>query len=343
MLKIICIEEHAIDPAIGKAAGPALQREAPYLALSDTERAASAPRNAHRPTVVPMKKVGPLAADLRETRLAAMDEQAIQIQVVSWSSPVQMVPVNEAGALARAANDTLAKAIAENPSRLSGFAALPWQDPQAAADELSRAVTELGLKGALILGRPSDSFLDDPRYLPIFERLNTLKVPLYVHPFVPLPMVQKTYYSGFAPEVTAQFSLAGWGWHHESGIQIIRLILAGMFDRFPDLQIISGHWGEMVPFFLSRLDDMLPTSVTGLSRNISETYRSQVWVTPSGMFDLPQFEFIHKVLGPDRIIWSVDYPYVTLDGTREFLEALPVSDEDRQKIAHGNAERLLGL
>lgn len=343
MLKIICIEEHAADPAIGQAAGPAMQRDAPYMALSCTEPAASAPRNPHRPTFLPMNRVGPLAADLGATRIAAMDEQAIQMQVVSWASPIQMTPASEAPALARAANDRLAAAIAENPSRLSGFATLPWQDPTAAADELSRAVTELGLKGVLILGRPSNSFLDDPRYLPVFERLNALKAPLYIHPFVPLPPVQQAYYDGLDPEVTAQFSLAGWGWHHEAGVQTLRLILAGLLDRFPDLRIISGHWGEMVPFFLARLDDTLPPAVTGLSRSVSETYRSQVWVTPSGMFDRPHFEFIHKVLGADRIIWSVDYPYVTVDGTREFLEALPVSDEDREKIAHRNAEQLLGL
>jgi len=343
VLKIICIEEHAINPAIGRAAAPALQCEAPYVALSGTERAASAPRNPYRPSLVAMQKVGPLAADFRDTRIAAMDEQAIQVQIVSWSSPLQMVPADEAVALARAANEALGKAVAENPSRLGGFAALPWQDPQAAADELSRSVTELGLKGALILGRPGDGFLDDPRYLPVLERLNALKLPLYVHPFVPVPAVQQAYYGGFDAEVTAQLSLAGWGWHHEAGIQIIRLILAGVFDRFPDLRIISGHWGEMVPFFLARLDDMLPISVTGLSRSISETYRSQVWVTPSGMFDRPHFEFIHQVLGADRIMWSVDYPYLTMDGTRAFIEALPVSDKDREKIAFRNAEQLLGL
>jgi uncharacterized protein len=281
--------------------------------------------------------------DLGQGRIAAMDEQSIQMQVVSCGSPAQSVPVIEAVTLVRAANDRLANAIADNPSRLSGFAALPWQDPQAAAEELSHAVGELGLKGAMIMGRPSDSFLDDSRYLPVFERLDALKVPLYIHPFVPLPAVQRAYYDGFAPEVIAQFSLAGWGWHHEAGIQTLRLILAGLFDRFPDLCVINGHWGEMVPFFLSRLDDTLPTAVTGLSRSISDIYRSQIWVTPSGMFDRPQFDFIHKTLAPDRIMWSVDYPYVTLDGTREFLETLPVSDEDREMIAHGNAERLLGL
>ena len=121
------------------------------------------------------------------------------------------------------------------------------------------------------------------------------------------------------------------------------MILSGMFDKYPDLQIISGHWGELVPFFLQRMDDMMPPEVTGLSRTITETYKAQVSVTPSGMLTLPHFEFIHKVLGPDRIIYAVDYPYLTMTGARAFLEGLPVSEADKEKIAHGNVERLLRL
>ena len=204
-------------------------------------------------------------------------------------------------------------------------------------------MTELGLKGVLLLGRPGATFLDDPRYAPVLGRLNDLNVPLYAHPGIPLPDVQQAYYSGFSPEVTAQFSLTGWGWHHEAGIHVLRLILSGAFERYPGLQVISGHWGEMVPFFLRRLDDMLPPNLTGLSQTITETYRNHVWVTPSGLFDLPQFQFIHTVIGADRIIWSVDYPYLTMDGTREFLGKLPVSEQDREKITHLNAESLFTL
>ena len=343
MLKIICIEEHADFADIDTAANPALMKDAPYMRLSSSERAASAPRNPHRPVIRTSKEANALAADLGEARLKAMDEQAIQMQVVSWSSPAQLAPKDRAVDLTRAANDALAKRISERPDRLSGFAVLPWQDPNAAAAELERAVCELGLKGALIVGRPGDTFLDDRRYLPVFAKLNELGTALYVHPFAPLPAVQHAYYGGFQEEVTAQFSLAAWGWHSEAGVHILRLILAGLFDRFPNLKVISGHWGEMVPFYLARLDDMLRPSVSGLERSISETYRAQIWVTPSGMFDLPNFTFCHEVLGAGHIIWSVDYPYYTLDGTREFLENLPVSDTDREKIAHGNAEQLLTL
>lgn len=265
------------------------------------------------------------------------------MQVVSYGSLAQLTPGDQAVALTQAANNRLAEAIAANPARLSGFAMLPWQDPQAAAAELDRSVTQLGLKGVLLLGRPGLRFLDDPGYAPVLEKLNDLRVPLYAHPGIPLPDVQQAYYSGFSPEVTAQFSLTGWGWHHEAGVHVLRLILSGTFEKYPRLQVISGHWGEMVPFYLHRLDDMLPPNVTGLSRTITEMYLNHVWVTPSGLFDLPHFQFIHTVIGADRIIWSVDYPYLTLDGTREFLAKLPVSEQDREKIAHLNAEKLFNL
>jgi predicted TIM-barrel fold metal-dependent hydrolase len=343
MLRIICIEEHANDPGIGMAAAAVMMEQAPYMELCQTERIAVTPHNPHRPGQVPMTQAVPLANEIGKVRLKAMDEQAIAMQVISLGQPTQMVPADRAIEMARAANDRLAASVAAHPDRFAGFATLPWQHPQAAADELTRAVNELGFKGALLMGRPGESFLDDPRYAPLLQRLNTLRVPLYVHPGVPAPAVKKAYYDGLSPEVVTQFALAGWGWHHEAGVQTLRLILSGAFDTYSDFRVISGHWGEMVPFYLARLDDLLPKAVTGLSRTISETYRAQIWVTPSGMFDLPHFKFIHEVLGADRIIWSNDYPYLTLDGTRAFLEQLPVSDADREKIAFRNAEGLLRL
>ncbi len=342
-MKIICIEEHAVDSEMGKAAQPALQKEAPYMAFSCTSNEACRPRNPHRPTLLTLKEATTLATDLGEGRIKAMDAEGIQMQVVSYGTPAQLAPKDQAVSLTQTANNRLAEAIAANPERLSGFGVLPWQDPRAAADELARSVNELGLKGALIVGRPGDTFLDDPRYTPVLQKLHELKIPLYVHPFHAVPEVQQAYYSGFSPEVTAQFSLAGWGWHHEAGIHVLRLLLSGAFEKFPDLQLISGHWGEMVPFYLQRLDEVIPPKVSDLSRSISESYKSNVWVTPSGMFDLPHFEFIYKVIGPDRIMWSADYPYFTIDGTREFLENLPISEVDKEKIAHRNAEKLFGL
>ena len=186
--------------------------------------------------------------------------------------------------------------------------------------------TDKAARPAVLDEAPYFGLMDSPNAA---SRLNDLSVPLYAHPGIPLPDVQQAYCTGFPPEVTAQFSPTGWGWHHEAGTHVLRLILSGTFGKYPGLQVISGHWGEMVPFYLHRLDDMLPPNLTGLSQTITETYLNHVWVTP--------------VVGADRIIWSVDYPYLTLDGTREFLGKLPVSEQDREKIAHLNAEKLFTL
>ena len=327
-MKLICVEEHVMDGDIVAQARPALQREAPYMVAQESGEASPTDR-----------RLGDFAAG----RIAEMDAHGIDMQILSYSSPVQLVPETRAVALAAAANDRLAQAVSSHPDRFGGFALLPWQVPGAAVDELDRAVTELGLNGVLIVGRPGPGFLDEPRYAPILAKLDALRVPLYVHPYDPIPEVQRSYYAGFAPAVTAQLSLGGWGWHHEAGVHVVRLVLSGAFERYPNLQVISGHWGEMVPNFLQRLDDVMPPAVTGLSATIGDTYRSHVWVTPSGMFYGAQVDFIAATVGLDRVIWSADYPYLPLENTRSFLEGLAIGDDDRHAIAHRNAERVLGL
>lgn len=341
--RLICIEEHRVDTAIAEAAQPLLRREAPYMGLQSSREASAYARAVNRPSLVELTEAIALGTDLGEGRLKKMDEHGIDMQVVSYSSPVQFAPEALSVSLARAANDRLCAAVSAEPTRLAGFAALPWQSPQTAVDELDRAVTELGLKGVMIAGRPGGTFLDDERYTPVLGKLNDLGVPIYLHPFHPLPAVQQAYYAGLRPEVSAQFSLGAWGWHNEAGVHVLRLILSGVFERFPNLQVISGHWGEIVPFYLARIDDVLPPNVTGLSGSITDTYRNHVWVTPSGMFYEPQFDFIRSVVGVDRLIWAADYPYLTLDGTRNFFDNLPITDEERRKIAHRNAERLFGI
>lgn len=342
-MKLICIEEHTIDLAIAKAARPIVEAEAPYMGLQSSATAVGQTPPGDRPRLVELNKAMEMGTDLGHGRIQNMDEHGIDMQVVSLSSPAQLVPTERAVTLTRAANNRLVQAIRANPTRLSGFAALPWQAPQAAVDELDRAITELGLKGVLIAGRPGNTFLDDARYAPILRKLEDLGAPLYLHPFYPLRQVQDAYYGGFRPEVSAMFSLGGWGWHNEAGIHLLRLILGGIFEEFPNLQVISGHWGEMVPFYLQRLDDVMPPSVTGLSSSITDTFRNHVWVTPSGMFHGPHFEFIRSIIGLDRVIWSVDYPYLSLDGTRRFLENLPITEDEAHKIAHRNAEGLFRL
>ena len=343
-MKIICIEEHTVDAAIAKASQQGLAAEAGYMADWGSRVDDKPPAFANiRPSLVPPKKSMELARDLGAGRIADMDEHGIDMQILSYSSSPQLAPAAEAIELTRAANDRLAEAIQANPARFGGFASLPWQDPEAAAVELERTVKELGFKGTLLTGRPGKTFLDDPRYEPVLAKLNELKVPIYVHPGFPLPAVREAYYGGLDKEVSARLSLFGWGWHNEAGVQVIRMMLSGQFDKFPNLQVISGHWGEMVPFYLQRMDDCLSQEVTCLSRSITDTYKQHVYVTPSGMLNLPHFEFIHKVVGADRIIYAVDYPYLTNTGARAFLENLPVSQEDREKIAHRNAEALFNL
>jgi predicted TIM-barrel fold metal-dependent hydrolase len=343
-VKLICVEEHVLDPAIGAATQGLVRAEAPYLPdwgsrVVDGRQVV----DPSRPHVVAPSESARKALETGEPRLADMDAASIDMQVLSYGGFPQLLPVAQSIDLNRAANDRLALAAQAHPARFAGFATLPWQAPEAAARELERAVKQLGLKGALINGRPGGTFLDDPRYAPVLAALDELKVPLYVHPGLPLPAVQAPYYGGFERELSARLAMFAWGWHNEAGIQVVRMLLAGVFDRYPGLQLISGHWGEMVPFFLQRLEDSIPQEASGLQRPIVQTYREHVYVSPSGMLTLPHFQFIHALMGAERILYSVDYPYQSLDGARAFIERLPVSDTDKALIAHGNAERLLHL
>lgn len=269
-MKLICLEEHTVDSAIAKASQPRQSAEAGYMADwgSRVEDKPSAFAD-NRPHLVSPQKVAESVSDVGAGRLSEMDKFGIDMQVLSYSSSPQLAPSAQAVELTRAANDRLGKAVTANPTRFAGFATLPWQDPQAAAAELERAVKELGMVGTLLGGRPGGTFQDDPRYEPVLARLSELKVPIYVHPGFPLPQVREPYYGGLDKEVSARLSLFGWGWHNEAGIQVIRMILSGTFEKFPSLQVISGHWGEMVPFYLQRMDDTIPREAT---RTLSHHY-----------------------------------------------------------------------
>lgn len=330
-MKIITFEEHISDPIIGAASGKALMEAYPWLAVPVQD-----------PSFSPSPEI---LGDMGAGRIAVMDANGIDMQILSSSNAPQLIAAPEAVSLVADANDRIAEAIKANPDRLAAFAMLPLSDPEAAAIELERTVTKLGFKGAMITGRPSADafFLDDERYAPVLETANRLEVPIYVHPGFPFKAVQEAYYSGFSPIVTNGLSTFSWGWHAEVGVQIIRMILAGVFEKYPKLQLIAGHWGEMVPFFLARLDQTLSKEDTKLPRTITEYFKEHVYVTPSGMFTMPHFLFTLDLLGADRILYSVDYPYISNEGARAFLENAPISQEDKEKIAHGNAEKLLKL
>ena len=283
--------------------------------------------------------------ELDEHRIAEMDKAGIDVQVLSLNSPgVQRLGGAEAVAFAKASNDHLAEAVRRHPKRLAGFAALPTSSPKRAAEELQRTVREFGFKGAAINGHTGGRYLDEKFFWPILERAEELRVPIYIHPTIPPAPVVKAYYSGNHPqEVTQLFAMAGWGWHIETAVHVLRLILSGAMDRFPDLQVVVGHLGEGLPFMIERLDSVLSPSTTKLERPIGRYLRENVYYTFSGFNYLPVFLSLLFEMGADRIMFSADYPFGSMTKAMEFLEKLPVSPGERERIAHSNAERLLRL
>jgi uncharacterized protein len=282
--------------------------------------------------------------DLDDRRIADMDAAGIDVQVLSLTAPgVEQLDAPEAVALAREANDYLAEAVRRHPSRFAGFAALPTAAPEIAAEELERTVREHGFKGAMINGHTRGRYLDDKFFWPILERAEALQVPLYLHPTPPPRAVVEASYAGFAPEVTARLASGSWGWHIETAIHVLRIILGGAFDRFPNLQLVIGHLGEALPFMLPRIDYTLPTDVTKLAHPIGAYLRENLHYTFSGFNWTPTFLNLLLEVGVDRIMFSADYPYSSMAWARTFLDQLPVSPADKERIAHGNAERLLRL
>jgi predicted TIM-barrel fold metal-dependent hydrolase len=283
-------------------------------------------------------------ADLGERRIADMDAAGVTVQVLSSAMPgPELLEPTDAIRFSRNYNDRLARVIVERPERYAGFATLPTTAPEAAADELERAVTELGFVGALINGTTDGLFLDHPSFSPILERTAALSVPLYLHPNLPIPSVYEAYYSGLPGTTGFALSMAGWGWHAETAVHVLRLVLSGAFDRFPTLQVIIGHMGEGLPGMMARFDDIITPEATHLTRAVSRTILDHVWITTSGFFTVPAFLTALTTFGVERILFSVDYPYADNQKATSFLESLPVSPFDKDRIAHRNADTLLGL
>jgi len=284
--------------------------------------------------------------DVDDKRLKYMNDNGIDMQILSYGDATtnpDLLPPELSVPLTHRINDAIADTVDRHPDRYLGFATLPVSDPEASAKELKRAVTERGLKGALLLGTANGGhFLDEPQFLPIFEMAAELDVPLYMHPSIPSDAVRKEYYSGMDPiGFNAIMSTPGWGWHMEAGLHVTRLILSGLFDKFPNLKLISGHWGEFVPYFLERLDEAT-TPVVGnkLKHPVSYYYKKNVYVTPSGMFTWPQMQLVLTEMGADHVIWAQDYPYVK-GNAQDFLANTPISEADKEKIAHENIEKIL--
>ena len=280
--------------------------------------------------------------DTGAMRLAEMDAAGIDLQVLSHGAPAtQKLDPASAARIARGVNDRLAGIVAARPDRFQGFAALPTPDPAAAADELDRCVSELGFRGAMVHGLTNGAFLDDKRFWPVFQRAAALGVPLYMHPAIPHEAVIQAYYADYIAEFPGLLT-AGWGFTVETATQAIRLVLSGVFDAHPDLNIVLGHLGEGLPFLLWRIDHALSRTESRLA-SFRETFREHFYITTSGNFSDPALLCSALEMGTDRILFSVDYPFVaSRDGTG-WMERIPFATEDRQKILHRNAERLLGL
>ncbi len=281
--------------------------------------------------------------DIAGKRLALMDAAGIDMQVLSLTSPgTEQLDAADAIALSREVNDFLAEGVKKNPKRFAGFATLPTAAPDQAAAELEKRIKSGGFVGAVINGHNRGRYLDDKFFWPILESAEALNAPIHIHPTRPPQPVVDAYYSGFSPLLDDMFASPGWGWHIETAVHVIRLVLGGAFDRFPKLQLVIGHLGEGLMSMFQRLDNMTP-AMTKLKKPITSYLRENVHYTFSG-FNFPA-TFLDLLLevGVDRIMFSVDHPYQSMALGKAFLEQIPVSSADRERIAHGNAEKLFGF
>lgn len=288
-------------------------------------------------------ETGDRLRDLGPQRIEAMRHIGLDVQVVSLMTPgVQNLAAPEAAALQEHANDVLSDAVRRHPDELQALAALPTPSPQDAARELERTITELGFNGAIVFGRTREDYLDESRFWPILEAANALRAPLHLHPQSPLPQVRSAYYGGFSELVDGAFATHRLGWHYETGVQLVRLVLSGAFDRFPDLRVVLGHWGEVVVFYLERLE--LLATFAKLPLTLTEYVHRHVFVAPGGMFSQRYLRWAIDVMGVDRILLSTDYPFEPAPpgGARRFLADAELSDAQREQIASGNWERLCG-
>jgi 2,3-dihydroxybenzoate decarboxylase len=277
-------------------------------------------------------------SDFGEQRLSAMDRTGIERAVLSLSGPGVQIERDTATAVrsARAANDLLAGEIARRPRRYSGFAHLALQDAAAAADELERCVKELKFVGAMINGHTNGCYLDDPAFLPFWERAEALGTLVYLHPADPVAPL---------PVLAGHKALkrATWEWGVETGSHALRLVFSGLFDRFPRLRLGLGHLGETLPFLLSRFDSRARLYGVKLGKRPSEYIRENIVVTTSGMFSAEPLRCTIDAMGADRVMFSADYPFEDIDEAGRFMDTVPLSDALRADIAFNNAGRMLGL
>lgn len=290
-------------------------------------------------------------SDVGPERIRRMDAAGIDLQVLSHIRPgVQTLDLDTAIRLSREVNDWLGGIVQQYPTRFAGFAMLPTQSPVVAADELERTVTQYGFKGALINGHTHGIYMDDPSFSPLFERAQALDVPIYIHPTDPPQPIMDVYYKDYDPAMTV-----GWGWQVETATHLLRIISGGVFDRYPRLKIIIGHMGELIPYALPRINTALTlgnwlsgiqskdSNQNGMKQSVLYYMKQNVFITTSGVFDQATLTCAIQALGIDNILFSVDEPLRDNFEGVAFLKEARLSAEDKEKLAHQNAERVLNL
>ncbi|KAI0006797.1 hypothetical protein F4779DRAFT_548432 [Xylariaceae sp. FL0662B] len=286
---------------------------------------------------------GTKLADVGTGRIEDMDRNGITVQVVS-QTVYDVTDVEKC----RNTNDQLHQAVKAHPDRLAGFACLPTAHVNEAVAELKRCVGDLGFNGALINNTVNGEFLDNSKYFPLFAAAADLGVPIYIHPSYPTPALRDLLFTGdrIQPGDTFLLSTGVWGWHSEVGLTTVRLIASGLFDRLPDLQLIIGHCGEMVPFMIGRIEDFLGRWMkqAGFTRGPLECLRNNFYMTTSGMFTTAPLKLMKEIMPMDRICFSVDYPFSPNEDGRRLLDSIDFLDSDEmERFAHGNVDRLLHL
>jgi predicted TIM-barrel fold metal-dependent hydrolase len=326
-MRIVTIEEHVSFPEMTKFI-PA--------SLLNTDAPPSAGK-------MMMSKL----ADLTGERLDSMNESGISMQVLSVeNTDVNLLETSLAPEFASKYNDLLADKIKQHPDRFTAFALLPMTAPAAAADELEHTVKAYGFRGAMIKGLVNGEFLDAPKFAPVFERAEKLGVPIYIHPGIPPKAVIDAYYSNVGTHTGPFEALAcwGWGWHSETAIHVLRLLSAGTFDKYPKLKIIIGHMGEMLPMMWVRSERAFKPGAGGDNqRTLADTFHDQVHITTSGFFTQPPLQIALDTFGIDNIMLSVDYPFSTNQMGIEFLNNIKLPQDQIEKIAFRNADKLLNL
>jgi predicted TIM-barrel fold metal-dependent hydrolase len=326
-VKIIAIEEHwnsaGIRAALDRLEGAARDESVAFNTMGDNQAR--------------LEDTGP-------GRVEAMDAAGIDVSVLSVVTPAtQALPGPDAVALAREANDEVTDAVRANPDRLRAFATLPLSDPQAAAAELERCATQLGHVGAMVFPRAGTRTLDDPAYDDLFATAARLHQPVFIHPQIPSNELRDAAYRGLDPLTDLGLATFGWGWHLEAGLSALRLILRGTFDRHPGLQLVLGHWGEMLLFWMDRADSLSGVA-QHLQRRVTDYITSNIHITSSGMLQERLLRHTLDFTSADRVLFSTDYPFHRPGAAAvgDFFSAIP-GPTDRSRIASGNAEALFRL